>query len=322
MNIVSTLRLAVCGVLLSSLQAQVLDYGHEASLLDNMLCRGEYAHALQLAKRDLLRVDRDNALLVPYVGALLIDTGNLRDAERILNSGNLKPPSPEPLPLLVLSRERAALLLARGEYKLSAAAAMKAYRIAMQESAYKSRQGYAASIAAEALLRSGDLTRAREFAGLALNAVPKRPKKASFFIPRVLYTACLVESYGPSPERAEPICLRGLSFAEQPSKPTRDLSLAYLTLAEIRFKNREFEASRAAANQSLLLTNALFGSLHQDAIKALEILSRLDAAEGKQVQAQKRAGTALKLATNLFGANSPRVSELSRILDPDSSRNH
>jgi Tetratricopeptide repeat len=93
------------------------------------------------------------------------------------------------------------------------------------------------------------------------------------------------------------------------------LSLGYLALAEAQLKNGEFDASRGAANQSLTLTNALFGPVHQDAVKALELISLADLQKGNRAEARREAQRALEIAKKLFGPDSKRVVELTQTFE-------
>jgi hypothetical protein len=215
---------------------------------------------------------------------------------------------------VALTRERAALLLARGDYKLSAAQAVEAYNLAIKDNVYASRRAYTGSIAAEALLRSGEIASARQYAAVSLKAVPKRTRKANFFIPRVLYTACLVTSYGGATGNSESTCLKGLAMAASSGRPKRDLSLGYLVLAEVRLRAGNLQASRAAGMESLTLTKTLFGQTHQDAVKALELISLADFKIGEVPQAQIEARSALALAATVFGSDSKRSKELAEML--------
>lgn len=301
--------------------AQYLRSDREASLIDEMLCHGDYVEALKLTERDLLIPEADTGPLTPYVGALFIEVGKLEMADRVLN---LQPDKAYATGSnrAALARERAALLLAKGEYKLSAAEAIEAYKFSVSDRTYKSRRAYAASIAAESLLRSGDLNEAREYASRSLKSVENQKRSASFFIPRVFYTACLVASYSSSPQTAEPLCLRGLALTKRSRKPTRDLSLGYLALAEARLKNGNFRGSKDAAIQCLTLAKTLFGPVHQDAVNALELMSIADARGGRRADAQNEAGRSLALARRLFGPNSRRVAELTEALQSESLTAH
>jgi hypothetical protein len=92
------------------------------------------------------------------------------------------------------------------------------------------------------------------------------------------------------------------------------VSLGYLVLAEVRLRAGRFEASREAADQSLMLTKALFGPVHQDAVKALELISLADAKNRKKAEARREARNALAIANKLFGSDSKRLAELSETL--------
>ncbi len=287
--------------------AQMLSPNRESALLDDMVCRGDYADAVKLAKRDLFSRDLDRTLLLPYVGALFIEIGHLQDADGILNPSRFNMPDSI---RAAMTREQAALLLARGQYQQSSAKAAEALRFSFKDGIYDSRRAYAGSIAAEALLRSGDARAARELAMESLKAVEKRTKPADFFIPRVFFAACLVSSYGPNPQEAEPLCQKGLGLLRRRSKPNRDLSLGHLALAEARLQNGDINGSQKAANDSLKITIALFGTLHQDSIRALQLLSAAELKDGKTVAARNDANNAIALAKKLIGPESSRVSEL------------
>jgi hypothetical protein len=265
--------------------------GHEAAILDDMVCRGDYVKAFKLANRDFQDPTLDKLPLVPYMGTLLVEAGNLQAADKLLSPRFLGLDTPLCI-RVALTRERAALMLARGDYKASAAQGIEAYNFAIQDNVYASRRAYTGSIAAEALLRSGDIVRARQYVDLSLRAVPKRTRKANFFIPRVFYTACLFASYSGSTGNSESTCLRGLAMAESSGRSNRDLSLGYLVLAEVRLKTENLQASRAAAVESLAVTKSLFGQTHQDAVKALELMSLADFKTGKIPVAQTEAKSA------------------------------
>jgi ATP/maltotriose-dependent transcriptional regulator MalT len=311
--VASRVVLLTGAVLCLSLQAQRTDSLREASLIDDMLCHGDYIEALKLTSRDVVDSHLDRGWLAPYIGALFIETGKLAAADQVLNSRPAEPSDQGSRSAVV--RERAALLLAQGEYQLAATEALEAYKLSTADRIYESRRAYAGSIAAESLLRSGDLNGARQYADKSLRAVRKQTRARYFFVPRVFHAACLVASYGPNPESGEPICLRGLELAKQSKKQRRDLSLGYLVLAEARLENARFDLSREAANQSLTLTQVLFGPVHQDAVKAHEIIALADLRSGNRAEAQKEAESALSLAKKLFGIDSRRVTELKRTLE-------
>ena len=101
-------------------------------------------------------------------------------------------------------------------------------------------------------------------------------------------------------------------MAASSGRPKRDLSLGYLVLAEVRLRAGNLQASRAAAMKSLALTKTLFGQTHQDAVKALELISLADFKSGKVPQAQTEARRALALAATVFGSDSKRSKSLPR----------
>ena len=64
-------------------QAQHLRSDREASLIDEMLCHGDYVEALKLTERDLLIPEADTGPLTPYVGALFIEVGKLVTCRKV-----------------------------------------------------------------------------------------------------------------------------------------------------------------------------------------------------------------------------------------------
>lgn len=244
-----------------------------AILLDETLRHGEYEAALELANRDLLRSDLEKTLLIPYIAALFIETGRLQDAEQALNLAGSNAIFPDAIGRAAVGRERAALFLARKEFNLAVAEAKKAYKLAKEDSLSRTRRAYTGSIAVEALLRSGDVAAAKSLAGEIGKAVPRRVKRARFFLPRILYAVSLADAYAGSFESAEAMCTRGLKMAEHPTRDSRDLSLGFLVLAEIHLRAGDLPRAREAANRALLLIEKLFGTAHQDAVRAREILA-------------------------------------------------
>ena len=153
-----------------------------------------------------------------------------------------------------------------------------------------------------ALLRAGKVSQAEM---LSLSAVKEGPKKAGkyfVFAPRILYTACVVESHLEKYAAAEAYCRRGLEIAEQWKRETRDLSLGHLALAEAYLEAGDLTRSREAAAKSAEITVRLFGEQHQDMVQALGLLAQVSAKQGNTTEACSQANRAVKIGTAVFGA--------------------
>jgi tetratricopeptide (TPR) repeat protein len=279
-----------------------------------------YVDATKLASAVLDRLhlwQRDNQALafLAYLGKAAVETGRISQAFTILNSAEtlssqLWDNYYEP----ALLRERATLHYAAAEYDIAAQVAAKAYRQSEERKYYKIRAAYCQSIEALALLRQGNVSEAEKLVLTAVKAAPKKPGKYPVFAPRILYSACLVESHAGKTADAEAFCQRGLQIAVFPKLENRDLPLGYLALAEARLQAGDLAASREAALKSADLTARLFGTEHQDMVDALNLLAHVSLKEGDASAARVHVNKAIKIATALFGEGSPGAGIPSRTL--------
>jgi tetratricopeptide (TPR) repeat protein len=292
----------------------------EISHLNDLLNRGEYEHAAKLANLIFERFqvwapNDQRVAFLAYIGRAQVETGRLGEAAHVLGmaeelSSRIWNNHYE----VALFREMAALHYALGEYDATAAAAAKADRFSKERNYPKIRTGYLQSIEALALLRIGKLNDAEL---LALSAVKNCPKKADKYVvevPRVLYTACLVESHLGNYADAESYCRRGLEMATSSKRENRDLSLGYLALAEASLQAGDLPRSHEATLKSTDLTRQLFGTEHQDMVSGLGLLAQVIAREGNATDACARAKEAVSIATVLFGKGSPGVAGATSVL--------
>lgn len=309
--------------------------------IESLTLEGKCKEALSAVSFELAkgRVERSETLtLAPYYVRLLVEVGAPQKAVLFSDSMEKKPlpfgssagvgPGGNPRIMMfsgdferrVAERERAALLLATGEYERAAAAAAAMYKPATTVGLLAA---YTKSIEAEARFRLGDLAKAAAMVKVADEALGKKSQSLPlYYVPRILYTACLVESRGASPVDAEAECQRGLTLAQKNPNSRRDVSLGYLALAEARLARNDTLGSREAASHGLELTLQLFGTNHQDAARAHQILAQTDLREGNAAAARSHAEAAIKIGLVVFGDPSPKLAELKRELAQclDSSR--
>jgi len=295
-------------------------FQQDASTIDDLIANGQYGRASRFVK---IRLDRmrlleapfdEAAPLLAYAGKLDVEIGRLSDAAEALKAAEASARIFyywEP----AVAREQAALDLARGDHAAAAAAAAKAYRLSHERGYSAIRAAYCENIEALAQLRMGNVSQAEQLVLEALKAVPNSGDLSLFFAPRILYTACLVESYRSNRSVAEAQCLRGMKMAERSRAESRDSSLGHLAFAESYFQSRDFVRSRESSLKALELTYRLFGPQHQDAVEALQMLALVDMREGKVVEARKRAQNAIKIAKELFGEGSLGVIRPTRTLN-------
>lgn len=249
----------------------------------------------------------DQALaFLAYLAKAAVETGRLGPAWTIFHSAETLDTQIwdkyyEP----ALFREKAACYYAAGEYDAASLAAAKAYQLSNEHDYYRIRAEYCRSVQALALLRAGNIIEAEKQALAAVRVAPKKPGKHLVFAPRILYTACVVESHAGKMADAAAFCNLGLEIAAASKLETRDLSLGYLSLAEAQLQAGDLVRSREAALKSADLSTKLFGTEHQDMVDALDLLAMISLREGDKAAARARVTEATKIATTLFGAGSP-----------------
>lgn len=288
--------------------------------LEELIDEGKYQAAFDTFQSDVAKAALqwlDPSEMLPYRAKLSVEVGALQQAVLIFKRAEpaMYPPT--------AAREHAALLLALRDYAEAAKTASKAYRLCIEGGYLKIRIAYCKSIEAEARLRLGDVSAADQSVRTSLELVRKSGDLPPFFYaPRIFYTACLVESCGPTPGDAEAECGRGLALAEKTGMMRRDVSLGYLALAEVRLRGGNLAGAGEAASHSLELTRKLFGAKHQDAVRALQVLAQADLGEGKSAAARSRAEEAVDAALGVFGDGSPSLAQLRQDLARclDSSR--
>lgn len=292
----------------------------EVNELDDLIDRGEYAHAAPLAtllweQQHTWGPDQESILVLTHLGRSQVELGRLGDAVKILSEANtLAPTIPNNRYDPALFRETAVLQLELGEYDAAAGTAAKAVHLADDQNQDRLRVGYCRSIEAMALLRLGKPDDAELLSLKAVKACPKKAGKYFVFAPRILYTACLVESHQEKYSDAEEYCRRGIEIAQKWKRENRDLSLGYLALAEAYLEAGDLVRSREAAAKNVEITARLFGEQHQDMVQALGLLARISAKQGNVSDACTQANRAVKIATALFGAGSAGAAAPTRVL--------
>jgi len=308
---------------ISSASAQSLgEVYREAGQVDDLVNNGRYVEAAKLANSMLDRLHRSHreGQALPFLAYLAktgLETGQIAQASGLLKSA-------EPILLNfyrerhfepALMREKAAFYYASAQYDSAAAAASKAVQLSQEYNYEKIRTEYCRGIQALAHLRSGNTTEAERLVSIALNAVPKRSGRSPVFAPRILYSACIVESHMDKLTVAERLCQRGLEFAGYSRPQTRDLSLGYLALAEAYLQAGDLSHSREFAQQAADLTAQLFGTQHQDMVDALDFLAIVSLKEGDTAAAHARIAQAIPIANKLFGDGSPGAAVSARVLE-------
>ena len=160
---------------------------------------------------------------------------------------------------------------------------------------------YCRSLEALARLKSGDLPRAEKLIREALRNVPQDNDSEPFFASRVLFAGCLIDSHRANYEEARELCRRGLAVVEKKKVRSRDIPLAYLTLAESNFLSGDLVHSREQAEMCIDVTTNMFRREHQDNVDALMLLARIDRKESKPAEARTHAQAAYEMAVTIFG---------------------
>ncbi len=280
----------------------------DLSEIAESIAEGKYARAYQcvamgLDKARTQKPDYEPGPFLAYLGELSLETGRLQTADEALKKAESQLVGIwSGLDALVV-REQAALYLARGDFTPATIKAATAYKMSVDRYYLRVETAYCKSLEAQAELRMGNLPRAEILVREALRDIPKNGKQL-FFVPRILYTACLIESYRGNHTEAQGYCLRGLEMAEKSGAETRDTSLGHLALAEAYLQSGDFEKSHASGLLALTLTYRMFGRRHQDMVDALHTLALADLRAGRITDARVRAKDALQAATQLFGAGS------------------
>lgn len=292
----------------------------EVSVFD-LTSRGEYKEAFKFAK-DLLSQEALGQIppaILPftyvYIAKLNTEVGLLQFADRLLDRAeSLRTSIPdfwEPL----VSRERAELQLASADYERARESAEHAVRSSPKSKAYRTLLAYGRALLAIAHLRSGHLAPATASFDTALDAVPKNPAEMLIVAPRILYTACLLESHKGNYEQGRELCLRGLNSLEKAGITSRDVSLGLLALSESHLLAGDTAKSAEIAKQSLELTRKMFGRSHQDMIQALWLLARAASRDGRDEEARTLATQAVTLSESLFGQESAGLRQAVRVLE-------
>lgn len=282
----------------------------KAASLVPLLEAGNYAEATKLAKSILDRApswphDYQLAAIRAYVGKTALEVGDPRSAAKILDS--VLPGSPTQSsnfyegPLL---RERAAAYYALADYERAAQEAAEATRLFEEWHFPSIRTEYCRSLQILASLRMGKLAQAERLTLKAVKVAPKKPSHSPIYAPRILFAACIVESYVGKYKDAAGFCTRGLEIAALSKRETRDLALGQLAAAEMYLRFGDLVRAREAAQKSADVTARIFGPRHQDMVDALNLLARISWHQGDLATARTRADAALKLANVVFGEGS------------------
>lgn len=262
-------------LLLAAAQLSV-NFSRDSDRIDAYMVEGRYNEAITLLNALLRPADSSNqqyeiAPLLVKSATLAVEIGRLDEAERELVAADaVAAREQSPSRSAAIARERAALLLAKGDFPQARTAAHNAVKLSRQYGYYKIRIAYAQSLEALAALELNDTEAAAKLTQEALKAIPKRRAKQSFFAPRILYAAARVASRQGDHATAETHCRRGLAM----HPAARDASLGHLALAEILLAAGNREAGRQAVETSLRLTRELFGDQHQDAARARLLLAQ------------------------------------------------
>ncbi len=95
---------------------------------------------------------------------------------------------------------------------------------------------------------------------------------------------------------------------------SRDVSLGYLALGEAYLESGDLARSRESTLKSINQTEELFGNKHQDMVDALRLIALVDLKQNKKVDALSHARDAVRIATAVFGENSPGLIDLTLTL--------
>jgi len=297
----------ICAAVAVSVSAQNNFQSQQVTELDDLINRGEYEHGTKLAQLLLQQQqawgpNKESIFVLTHIGSAQVELGRISDAVKVISQADtLAPTIPNNLYEIGLLRATAVLQLEVGQYQAAASLAAKAVKLALDRNLESLRVGYYRSIQAMALLRLGNPSDAELIVLKAVKDCPKKPGKYFVFAPRILYTACLVESYQQNFALAEEYCRRGLEIAQAWKKETRDLSLGYLAQAEASLEAGDLARSREAAAKTVEITTRLFGDQHQDIVQALGLLARINAKQGNMPDACAQANRAVKIAISLFG---------------------
>lgn len=271
--------------------------------IDILIGAGRYQEAYEFLKNGIEKNNAQKTYSATYyagLGKLCMEMGKLKDAAEALKVAETIS-SQTGLANDSTAREKAAFLLAQGDYSAAATSAGKAAR----ESSYLKLKAivlaYCRSLEAMARLRSGDLKRAEKLIGDALRDVPKDNNSEPLFASRVLFAGCLIASHRASYQEAQELCRRGLEVLERKKIDSRDVSLAHLEMAESCFPSGDLARSRESATKSMEHTARMFQPEHQDTVSALDLLARVDLKEAKLADAQAHAKAAVDMAVAIFG---------------------
>lgn len=303
-----------------SVSAQNSGKSQQVSELDDLINRGEYEHGIKVAQflsqqQRAWGPNKESVFVLTHIGNAQVELGRIADAVQAISQANtLAPTIGDNFYEVALLRETAVLQLELGQYQAAASVAAKAVKLALDRNLEGLRIGYSRSIQAMALLRLGNPSDAELIVLKAVKNCPKKTGKYFVFAPRILYTACLVESHQQNFAEADEYCRRGLEIAQVWKRETRDLSLGYLAQAEAYSEAGDLARSREAAAKSVEITTRLFGEQHQDIVQALGLLARVNAKQGNMPEACAQANRAVKIAVNLFGPISAGAGILTRAL--------
>jgi len=296
---------------------------NEATGLLKLVESGRYEEAAKISKSILERASRwpkgpDEMLIRTYLGKASLELGAPRAASKILEA------APPRIPLDIsyhieqyYFRERAAVRYAVADYEGTLAEAAQAIRVFHEQEASQTshdiREDYCRSLQALALLRMGKQAEAEALALKAAKAVPKKLSYSPVYTPRILYAACVVESYSEEYDNATRYCALGAGFAAKSKRETRDRSLGQLALAEMHLLEGDLAQAREAAQLAADLTRRMFGTRHQDMVDALNLLAKINLREGDLAAAHANASEALNIANIVFGEGSPAANISLRI---------
>jgi tetratricopeptide (TPR) repeat protein len=301
--------LRITGVILSCLLlaflswAQTEEENFDGPHIDKLIGEGKYQEAYDYLRAGVQKNEAKQRVSSTYYagfGKLFLEVGKPQDAAQALKVAEQAASQSGQSNHFVL-REQAAFQLAQGDYAAAASTAAKAYR----ESTYRKVKdivlAYCRGLEALARLRSGDLPRAEKLILEALRYVPKDNDSEPLFASRVLFAGCVIASHRGNYQAAQEMCRRGTEVLDKRKVDSRDVSLAYLAMAESFFLSGDLARGREFAEKSMEHTGNMFQAKHQDTVSALEMLARIDIKEAKQPDALAHAKAAVEMATAVFG---------------------